>query len=317
MSIGFLTRDWRRKLVALLMALTYWVIRTNAENPVQTFELDVPVAIDAGTGFDVRLAEGHEQVHVVLKGPMRDLADVEDGRARIAAGVTLPEPLTGGNHSSMVQLSGKPSGIEVESTDPPRISYELVQLDRKTVSVRPRLTGPTVPGYPIRGSDITCEPLDIEIVGSAGTVEPVDHLVASVSRYQLAENWRVDVQVRAARADGQPVDRPDLTILQPTVALSIPPPEKSVGVEVVTQGEPAVGFRCAEIAVEPETVDVRGPLEILENVHSIPTEPLDLTEWATSFQKRLSLRPPEGVSPIDVSSVTASVTIEAIEDAGN
>jgi YbbR domain-containing protein len=64
---------------------------------------------------------------------------------------------------------------------------------------------------------------------------------------------------------------------------------KEIPVLVALQGEPAPGFIIAEAVANPDTVALRGPLYLLENIKSIATHPIDVSGVAESFKKIITL----------------------------
>jgi YbbR domain-containing protein len=64
---------------------------------------------------------------------------------------------------------------------------------------------------------------------------------------------------------------------------------KEVPVLVAYRGEPAPGFIIAETVANPKTVVLRGPLYLLENIKSIATHPIDVSDVAESFKKEITL----------------------------
>jgi len=306
-----ITHNWTHKLASLAAAVLIWAVTVNAQNPIESLEVDVPVDITCGPDFSVRVEQGIATVHAVLRGERLLLQPLRDGRRKLVATVRLPDPLEEGRRQGQAILAPLSGRVRVVSLSPPTLTYRLTRLDRKMVKVQTELRGTPIEGVDFSG--IVCQPPEVEVVGPKSVVDAVESVRTIVRHIDLVNQDTVESKVRPIDAQGRTLDDPELTVMRPTVVVSLPPVEpKTVRVSVATVGRIPDGYRVAGIEVSPEEVPVRGQPGVLERLTEIQTAPLDITNLRESARVSLSLRPPEGVTPLDVSSVDVRVTIARV-----
>ncbi len=91
--------------------------------------------------------------------------------------------------------------------------------------------------------------------------------------------------------------------------VSVAPRTDTVPVRPQIAGEPAEGYEVKSVTADPASVKIRGGKYTPELLVGIDTEPVDVSGRAESLETVASLRPPEGVTPYEASSVTVKVTI--------
>lgn len=88
--------------------------------------------------------------------------------------------------------------------------------------------------------------------------------------------------------------------------------EKTVDIEPRIVGRTRKAYTVGDVAVRPARIDASGPEDVMEDLTSIPTEPVDVTGRIRSFQKQVKLRPTSPLVEYDPDvSVTVEVPIEA------
>ncbi len=87
---------------------------------------------------------------------------------------------------------------------------------------------------------------------------------------------------------------------------------REVAIEPRIVGRTRGSYRLGEVEVEPDKVTVSGPENVMENLGSIPTEPIDVTGRVRSFEKQVQLRPENSLINYNLEGpVTVSVPIRA------
>jgi YbbR domain-containing protein len=111
--------------------------------------------------------------------------------------------------------------------------------------------------------------------------------------------------------------------LPPTVdVLSVEPPEmefvfetvesRAIKVEVPRVGQLAKDLTLERIEIDPKTVMVKGPRSELRQLRALETEPIDLGEIEGNRSLSVRVRPPSSQVSVAVSSVNASIFVEAV-----
>lgn len=88
--------------------------------------------------------------------------------------------------------------------------------------------------------------------------------------------------------------------------------DKELNIRPRIVGRTRGSYQVGEVETKPETVIASGPEEVMAEISSIPTEPIDVTGRVRSFKKRVQLRPenPMVVYKLD-QPVTVSIPINA------
>lgn len=87
---------------------------------------------------------------------------------------------------------------------------------------------------------------------------------------------------------------------------------REIAIEPRIVGRTRGSYRLGEVEVEPDEVTVSGPENVMENLESIPTEPIDVTGRVRSFEKQVQLRPENSLINYNLDGpVTVSVPIQA------
>ena len=87
---------------------------------------------------------------------------------------------------------------------------------------------------------------------------------------------------------------------------------KEVAIKPRIVGGTRGSYTIGEVKVTPEKVRVSGPKNVMAELSSIPTEPIDVTGRVRSFKKRIQLRPDSSLINYDLDQpVTVSVPIRA------
>lgn len=146
---------------------------------------------------------------------------------------------------------------------------------------------------------------------------------SSLNQFDQRDLDPVTVQI-SPDDDGQVVPiTPDAVTLPPGVrTVSIDPSavrveleervEKTVKLSPRVVGRTRPGYVIQGVEVNPSELTVNGPKSVIDPLQSVPTERLDVTGRARSFQKQVQLRPESSQISYDLSNpVTVSVEIAA------
>jgi hypothetical protein len=113
----------------------------------------------------------------------------------------------------------------------------------------------------------------------------------------------VNLDVRMTR-NGQDLSRLGFERIEPSrITIFLEPVSvKTVKVGYNLSGNPAKGFQVGAIQVEPNTVRIEGPRQHLENISSLSTEAIDLSDKDQSFMQKYRVQsdnPLVRVRPVD------------------
>ncbi|MDD4675965.1 MAG: CdaR family protein, partial [Syntrophaceticus schinkii] len=121
------------------------------------------------------------------------------------------------------------------------------------------------------------------------------------------------VKVQLAKNYGDQV-----TVQPGTVQVKLPVvtsgPVKTVAVTIALQGEVAEGFVVKSQSVEPKTLQVTGPTEVMANLREIRTQPVDISGAQGNITKDVELVLPARVISLGQNKAKVTIVIEPVEE---
>jgi hypothetical protein len=173
--------------------------------------------------------------------------------------------------------------IDVVSTSPGSISFNLDKISTKPIEIRGRFTGTPADGFAAR--PIQFEPKTLTISGPESAVagvayawvevarEDADKTIQSVSTYELMDE------------NGNVVDKDGFVLSDETVSVTVPitsTKEVPLTVDLVEGG--GATAENVEIVCSPPTVTIAGDAEILEGINKISLGTIDLSSFIQTFE---------------------------------
>jgi YbbR domain-containing protein len=172
-------RDWKLKLVSLVLALGLWLLLVPAEKMYSEKSLTIPLETrNIPTGLEI-VEQQAETIDITLRAPNRLLDEI--GPSGLVARIDLDRasvlqqeyPL----NESMIAV---PPGAEVIKINPNKVTIKLERTGEATLDVHPTMRGKAAPGFRIARTEI--EPSRVRVRGpesrvkgkEAATTAPVD-----------------------------------------------------------------------------------------------------------------------------------------------
>jgi len=300
-----------RLLLAVVLGCGLWLWRTVKTNPVEIYETPVNVAVTGLEGEkNVEASTEPSSVRVKLRGRRSELAPLRSSQGLVRGAVPL-NATDSRSGAAAVKVTVPLGDIVVDSVTPSEVTYSVRELDTKKVPVRVRVIPSRSPATP----EPQASPDKVDVTGDKSAVERIVAVVAVVREEDLLSRGWADSLVRPVDAydlyaDG-PYD-PKVEIKPANVRVQIQLENVSPTVEVTPEltGLPPGGYTVEGYSVSPTRLQVSGAREALAKMAGhISTEPIDLSGHMDSFDAKVSLRPPDGVTPIGRNTVTVTVRI--------
>ena len=172
-------KDWKLKLVSLVLALGLWLILVPAEKMYSEKVLTIPLETrNIPAGLEI-VEQQAETIDITLRAPNRLLDEI--GPSGLVARIDLDRasvlqqeyPL----NESMIAV---PPGAEVIKINPNKVTIKLERTGEATLDVHPTMRGKAAPGFRIARTEI--EPSRVRVRGpesrvrgkEAATTAPVD-----------------------------------------------------------------------------------------------------------------------------------------------
>jgi YbbR domain-containing protein len=303
-------------ILALVLAVVVWISAVTAANPNVEQNRTVPLEI-VGLDPDM-LVVGNipTQVRVTLEAPSSVMDSMNASENALQAWVDIAG-LDPGTHDLEVQVNINPTFRPVRRTSviPEFISITLEPLLTRTYPVRLEITGEPAVGY--QKGRRTAQPSSVVVTGAASLVSQIDEVRALMDITGATETIQREVPLVAVDPNGEPVSGVTITPLDVRVTqpIFLQGGFRNVIVRVVTEGQPANGYKLTNITVSPLNVVVfsSDPQLVNDLPGYVETEPVDLTDAVDDIDNYVGINLPEGVTMVGDPFVLVQVSIAAIE----
>ena len=306
---GFIRRNWRLKLLSTAVALVSWVGVVYAGNPPETKTVSVavpqsPSAIPA----KFVLVSPVPNLSVHLGGTRDSLNSFSMSSLTVNVSwrnVTRPGvvnvPISVSNSDPSVQLIDAPTTV----------SADVDTLGSTTLPVNINVTAPPPEGY-VTSSEST-SPAAVVVTGAQ---HQLTGLQARVNVDLSNHKTNVEGQLTVLLYDShgvQVTNPPWLTGETPsqvvvTIIVSSTQTSRASAVLPSRTGSPPTGWELVAISVNPATVVLSGPQELLNALDSVSTSAISLNGLTGIVSRTVTVTPPQGVTA-DPSAVTVTITI--------
>ncbi|HWO71956.1 MAG TPA: CdaR family protein [Dehalococcoidia bacterium] len=308
------TSDWRRvatplalAAISLLAALALWVAVTDAENPQVTrdFAGVIPVqAINVPQGQAVfRISESGVQIRVRTDEDRFEELTTSDFVAEVdLAG----ERETSFSRRVIVRYVGGGDDVQIAAVTPSVVDIVLEPEATKQVPVQLNRNGSPPQGFSV--SSIEANPTTARVRGAQSLVALAESAAADVNltgvrinlqqRYPLIPRDASGANLRL-RVEPEAVE----------VRIGITQQEFSWPVTITPrpQGSVADGYALVAITPEPPVIAVTGPVEAVQAVSTLLTDPIDVSGLDRTLTRSVKLQLPTGLK---ASRDTVNVTLK-------
>ncbi|OPX84149.1 MAG: YbbR-like protein [Pelotomaculum sp. PtaB.Bin104] len=273
------------KLLSVLLALILWIYVSNEQNPTGEKLLDIGL-VQTGLAGDLIIADGMpEIVRVRVVGNKTQLANINPGDLKAVVDLSQGEA---GDITLPVQISAPP-GVRVAQVIPAEVRLSLDSLVEKVLSVTVSLRGTPAPGFTALAP--VCRPETVSVNGPGRVVNTISQVTAVVDINTATKdvNEAVTVSVSVAGITVKPAT------VQVTVPIAGTTLSKAVPVKPQFSGTPAAGFTITRSYAEPASVQISGPVEVLNTISEIKTMPVDINGVSQNLVREVSLAPVAGI----------------------
>jgi YbbR domain-containing protein len=317
--VSLITEDWRLKLLAVgLAVLMLGAVAFSQNPPKQVVLKDVNIGYTVSS--DIIVIDPPTKTNVTVTGLADALTTVNS--RNVAASFDLSKVAPGQNvHVNLNVRSLLPGTVKVENPVVPYVlNIDKLVIKDLPVQVRPPRISQ---GWSLTKIEADCPPPTPTpcVTTFTGPATWADGLTAKVDLPEVvAQNSRdyPSVQVQLIQANGQPLDltkqtqplvkydpssvtihyeaKPGTTLRQ-VVLVDAPPTQR-----------PPPGYRITNVTVDPVTVVISGPPEILARITTVTLPAVDLSNATSTktFQVGITYPDPTIVGPL-VAKVTYTI----------
>lgn len=296
-------KDKKREIVVLICCLiasfALWLYISNDENPIISYELkNVPVQlvnVEKLSYNNLILAENKDYyVNLNIKGALKEVRNARKSDFKIIADLDA-YVLKTGNNTIPIKIENYPESISIENLRY-SINVTLDDLIEKSIPVEVVTKGNPPEGYYV-GTPIV-RPTNVMISGAARSVNAVEKLKAEVDVQNFKSDTQLTSTIRAVDIANRVIE--DVKIDESVVDVLVPIDRaKTVKIEVRSSGKTPSDIELKELTPSISEVEIAGKNDMIENIESIKTGVIDLTEIKESTTIEVPLIIPSGVRIAD------------------
>lgn len=319
------TQNIGLKIMALLFAAVLWVIVVNADDPVvSAVYRDVPVTITnedvvTNKGKVYQIVDDTHTVNVTVYATRSVISKISKDNISATADLSQMDVNT---YLVPIQatVQGYEGGIQSAETNPTNLQVDLQDVTQRKFPISVSTTGTPRDGYVV--GEMTSNPKEITISGSESLINSIAKVTAKISISGMSDSGVLDAELICYDANGNVVDQTKLSNNLGDKGISVNVQmlnKKNVGLDFHVSGTPADGYAYTGYYSEPESVQVCGTADVLENLESIeiPEDEVNIDGESEKREFTVDILPylPEGVTLVDETANNVVVTVQ-IEQKG-
>ncbi len=313
-GFGSVRHNFGLAVLSVALAFGVWIFITDTQQSTKTgwFPGEIQVqAVSVPEGLT--LAAPLPEVRARIEAPQdvfENLA-VEDFRATI----NLAGAVVGSSDVEVrVQVLSDQS-VKVTQVLPDHLAIELKPVVSQLVPVVADVVGSPPIGYEAQQPTLT--PQQVLVSGPEDLVTRVKSAVATVNLSGAVGGVRQSYSLVARDDRGFIVDGVSLEPNSASVEIKVEQKqfERLVAVSPSLRGSPAAGYNVTAVEVDPPSVTVLGPLDVLNVTSVVLTDDIDISGTSSDVFRIVNLRLPTSV--ITSGSATVSVRVRVAAGQGD
>jgi len=305
-----LTRtDLWRFGASLVLAVIMWGTITAANNPERSKTFSSVEVTATRLDSTLTIVGALPQVTVSLSGPRTDINPITAGDVK--ATINMGDIHVPGDYRFTIDVA-HPGSIWKKNVSPANVTVHVDQLATKDFPVQVKIVGKTDSTQQVGA--ITPSIQNVTVNGPATDVNQVTDVVASVEIGNQTRDFTDSFTPVAVDATGNPL--PNVTVNPGAIPINVQITARGRNLAVITTlaGDPATGYEVIDRTINPSTVIVDGPADVLATLISVSTEPIAVANATSTLQKHVKLVGlPAGVKVIDPADGAVDVVVQVAE----
>lgn len=294
-------------LVSLVLAMIAWVYVMNNENPMMTREIRlIPVILrnqEELINQDLVIMEPQDpMISVTLQGLRNTLYQITPNE--IIAEVDL-RGYGEGVHRASINIR-QPAETSVYAVSNRDLLINIEKQVERTLVVEAQIEEDTMEQDFLYKKVVEPESITFKAPRSIANRVAQARVVIDVS--DQTASYTTTKRIELVDVDGQAVQGIELADDTATVSLEVNR-VKVVPIVIAHTGTLPEGVTVVTERIEPNTIRIQGPDELVQNLESIRTEPIDYADMATSGQRNVGLRFPDGIREDEAVEPVYSFTV--------
>lgn len=291
-------RNWKIKLLSVVLAIFFWSFVIVSENPVVTTRVpNVPVVFEnldklENRGLVLTTLE-KKNIEMYVNGQRSNIINITPQHIR--ASINL-DGLNEGNHAIDIKYS-LPNGITIEDA-PKNLTVNIEKIINKNFDVAVNTVGNLPKDYLLESAKAT--PDKIVVRGSRSKLDSIDKIVSDLSLTNLVQNQTHNSEIYAVNKNGEKINSEGIIFGQAFVNINtVVFKQKEVDINVKFKGDSPENLRVEKYTLNRSKVLIKGPELVINSINSIDTQDIDKTKILDSRQIPVNLSLPTDVELVN------------------
>ncbi|MDL4841252.1 CdaR family protein [Aquibacillus rhizosphaerae] len=219
------------------------------------------------------------------------------------------EGLESGTHMVPIESSGIPDSLQVY-IEPEEIEVTIEERATQEFEVTVGYTNENDIATGFELGEATVQPSTVTITSAKSVVDTIASVNAFVdvsNADEPIENREVPVKVYDSQGNELSVRIEPSTV---NVSVDINDPNKTVPIQVETTGEAQEDITINTITTEPEVVQVFASDSVLQDLESVATEAIDLSEITEDTTLEVELIAPADSRKMNIQTITVTIEVD-------
>lgn len=256
------------------------------------------------------ITEMPETVKVILKGPQSTLTRFQLSRASYEVYVDLAGK-EAGSHFVNIQHRGFPRDLSV--TIVPQ-SARVVMQEKKTASLPVEVElingDKMAEGYTVGTPEVN--PKVVSVTAAEDVIKQVSFAKVFIDLEGVNKQVEENVPVKLFDELGNELQL-ETEPASVDVRVPVQSPFKQVAIVVPESGQLPEGLSIERVDIEQQETKIYGPINILNEIETIETVPLDLSKLTETVTFSLKVQIPSGVERVEHESINVTVVLNKEE----
>ena len=284
-------RNFTAKIIALMVAITLWVIVMDDQNPAVDREYTIGVTLDnVPKGY--RIAQDAETMKLKVRAQRSYFVNVDSGDFK--AKVDL-EGMGEGTYRLPIHIQ-MPQGFEVLEMEPGTVEIVMDPYVENQIKAELIVTGSTAPSVTIAKVQQNYDM--VTVIGPKSAVEQVSRVIGYVGLTGNDSDFTLQVPLSAINDQGREV--PDVqvvpSLLEVNVQMARGLSKKVVAVRPVLENNLPQGYVVEAVRAFPSSIEIAGSDALIGTMDGIATENISLKDHDRTFTAPVKLILPEGIT---------------------
>ncbi len=299
-------RNWLAKIVSVLLACALWIYVGIGQTKTANFPGGVPLQIR-------NVPQGMVAITDIERVTIKIVADADTWKKLSVDSFTAYLDLTNltvGTHEIKIIVTTSVANVQIVEIDPSNVLVRLESREEKQIPVNVLIDGKA--GGGLVPGQWQVEPAVVKVSGAKSIVENLLEATAKIHLAGETSDFKKVTKLVGLNAQGEDISNlsfspSDVTVSVPIVKASN---VKTVGIKVVTAGNPAEGYWVSKIETDPQTVTIATSESQIAQINYIETAEVNIANIAKNTTIETTLKPQSGVSILDnISKIKVDIFI--------